>query len=110
MERGEHPYRGVTWRSLPLGYWLLPLATAVAAVVVWTAWCDSADTIWIGGALVSATGLLVLSLALEAQTHEPGTGALVRRTSIATGLGLAAGSVTFLAAGLGFWLRCPPFG
>jgi len=97
-------------RALPAGYWLLPVATAVAAVVVWTGSCDSPTAIWVGGALVCATGLLVLSLALEAQVHEPGIAALAARASIALGLGLGAAALTLLAAGLGLWARCPPFG
>lgn len=109
MARHGDSRSGETWRSLPLPYWLLPLASGAAAVVVWTVWCDNPDLTWVGGALVAATGLLVHSLVLEALPHHSGFRALVRRSLVAALAGMAAAIAALIAAGIGFYLRCPLF-
>ncbi len=94
---------------LPLWAWLLPLATAVAAVVSWTGWCGSETGTWLGGALVAVTGLLVYTLSLEALPQRRGAaGALVRLVA-AVLLAVAGGGLVFVAAGAGYYLTCPPF-
>jgi hypothetical protein len=92
---------------LPLWVWLLPLSTSIAAVVAWTAWCNTSDGNLLGGVLIAASGLLVFSLSLESLAHRGGLRDVLRRTGIALGLGVAAAAVVFLAAGLGHELRCP---
>jgi hypothetical protein len=92
---------------LPFWVWLIPLSTAIAAVVAWTAWCGTEDGTLIGGVLIAASGLLVFSLGLEALAHRDGLRDMLRRTGIAVALALGAAAVTFLAAGLGHELRCP---
>jgi predicted hotdog family 3-hydroxylacyl-ACP dehydratase len=91
---------------LPLWVWLLPLATAIAAVAAWGGWCETETGTWLGGVLIAASGLLVFSLALESVQHRSGLTAALRRTAVAVGLGLAATAVTFLAAGIGYELHC----
>jgi len=102
---------GATQRKLdlPLAVWLVPLGTAAAAVVSWAVWCDSPTAAWIGSACIVATGLLVLSLVLEALPHRPGWRERGRRTAIAAAAGLLAGGAAFFAAALGLYLHCPFF-
>ena len=50
---------------LPLWVWVLPLASAIAAVLAWTVWCDTERGTWLGGVLILATGVLVLAFAHE---------------------------------------------
>jgi hypothetical protein len=94
---------------LPLWVWLLPLSTAVAAVLAWTVWCSTEQGTWIGGVLIASTGLLVFALSLEALSRRGGCRDLLRRTGTALALALAVTAVTFVAAGLGHELRCPTF-
>jgi len=90
---------------------VLPAATAVAAVLVWTIWGSSQRGTWIGAVLIAASGVLVYALALEAlPRRRHGVAATVERTAFAVFLGLAAGGATFLAAGLGYYLEYRPFG
>lgn len=93
---------------LPLWVWLLPLATAVAAVLSWTVWCATDTGTWLGGALVAATGLLVYSLSLEALPRRSGIAAALARLAAAVLLGVAAAALAFLAAGGGYQLACAP--
>jgi hypothetical protein len=72
---------------LPLWVWLLPLSTSIAAVVAWTAWCNTSDGNLLGGVLIAASGLLVFSLSLESLAHRGGLRDVLRRTGIALGLG-----------------------
>jgi hypothetical protein len=95
--------------DLPPAVWLVPLGAAVAAVVTWTAWCDSPRAAWLGAVLVVLTGLLVISLVLEGLPHRPGWGNRLGRLAAACAAGLVAGVVTFGAAFLGLYLRCPFF-
>ena len=90
---------------------MLPAASAVGAVLAWTVWGATERATWIGALLIAATGVLVYALALEALPRERG-GVLptLGRAAIAVLLGLAAGAATFLAAGLGYYLRYRPFG
>jgi hypothetical protein len=94
---------------LPPWVWVLPIATAVSAVLAWTVWCDTERGTWLGGLLILATGVLVLAFAHESLPHRRGFGGWLGRWAVAL---LEAGAVTavvFLAAGLGYYLRCPPF-
>ena len=95
--------------DLPLAVWLGPLATAVAGVVAWTAWCDSPTAVWIGAACIVLTGLLTFSLLLEGLPHTPGWSNRVRRTGAATLLALVATLAAGGAAFLGLYLSCPFF-
>jgi len=55
--------------------------------------------------------VLVYALALEALPHERrGVVASTERMIVAIFLGLAAGVATFIAAGLGYYLKYRPFG
>ena len=103
--------RGGTLRrlDLPSAAWLVPMGTAVAAIVVWAAWCDSPTAAWVGAALVVATGLLVFSLVMEGLAPIGGAGDFLRRTAIASGLALLTGALTAFVAGLGLYLHCPFF-
>ena len=90
---------------------MLPAATGVGAVLVWTIRGGTQRGTWVGALLIAATGLLVYALALEALPHERrGVGAALERGIFAIFLGLAAGIATFLVAGLGYYLRYRPFG
>jgi uncharacterized membrane protein len=97
-------------RQLPLWAWLLPLGTAVGAVIVWTIWGDTERGTLIGGILIGLSAVLVYALALEELPHERGVSAVMRRNVIAIGLGIAAGVGTLLAAGIGYWFEYHPFG
>lgn len=90
---------------------MLPAGTAVGAFLAWTVWGSTQRGTWIGALLIAATGVLVYALALEALPHDRG-GALptLERTAFAIFLGLAAGTGTFIAAGLGYYLEYRPFG
>ena len=95
---------------LPLWVWLLPLETAVAAVVAWTVWGDTVRGTWIGGILIGLSGVLVYALALEELPHDRGLASAVRRNVLAIALGVAAGVATVFLAGIGYWLEYHPFG
>jgi hypothetical protein len=96
---------------LPWWAWMLPAASAVAAVLAWTIWGGTERGTWIGAVLIAAAGILVYALALEALPRERrGLGAAFERTAFAVFLGLVAGAGTFLAAGLGYYLVYRPFG
>jgi hypothetical protein len=94
---------------LPLWVWILPLASSIAAFLAWTVWCHTERGTWIGGVLILASGVLVLALVHESLPHRRGLVGWLSRW----GLALLAGAVTtgavFFAAGLGYYLRCPPF-
>jgi hypothetical protein len=96
---------------LPLWPWLLPAASALGAVVVWTLWGDTQRGTWVGGLLIGLSAILVYALVLEELPHDRrGVVAATQRTLFAAVLGLAAGTATFLAAGLGYYLAFRPFG
>jgi hypothetical protein len=98
-------------RRLPWWPWLLPAGTAVAALVAWTLFGDTQRGTWVGALLIAATGLLVYALSLEALPRERGgVAATLGRGLLAIVLGLAAGVVAFLVAGLGYYLEYRPFG
>jgi hypothetical protein len=94
---------------LPLWVWVLPFASALAAVLAWTVWCHTERGTWAGGLLILATGVLVLALAHESLPHRRGLGSWLARWGLAMIAGAGATAVVFLAAGLGYYLRCPPF-
>ena len=96
-------------RPLPLWLWLLPLATAVAAVLAWTVWCSTERGTWLGGLLILGTGLLVLAFVHESRPHKHGLGGALSAWVVAILAGAAATGVVFLVAGLGYYLRCRPF-
>lgn len=90
---------------------MLPAATAVGALLVWTIWGSTERGTLVGAILVGATGVLVFALALEALPHERrGVAATVGRTVLAVCLGLVAGVATLAVAGLGYYLEYRPFG
>ena len=94
---------------LPPWVWLLPLASALAAVLSWTIWCGTERGTWIGGVLVLATGVLVLALVHESLPHRHDLGGWLGRWGLALASGGVASGIVLLAAGLGYYLRCPPF-
>ena len=94
---------------LPLWVWILPLASAVAAVLAWTVWCNTERGTWLGGVLVLVSGVLVLALVHESIPPRRGFGDWLLRWAVALVAGVAATGVVFLVAGLGYYLRCPPF-
>jgi hypothetical protein len=95
--------------DLPPIVWLVPLGTAVGAVVTWTVWCDSPTGAWVGAAFIVLTALLVISLLVEGLPHRPGWRNRLSRLGIATLVGLGVGLITFGAAFLGLYLTCPFF-
>jgi hypothetical protein len=99
----------MTAGRLPLWVWVLPLASAIAAALAWTVWCHTERGTWLGGVLILVTGVLVLALAHESLPHRPGFGGWLGRWALALLAGGAGTAVVFLAAGLGYYLRCPPF-
>ena len=94
---------------LPLWVWILPLASAVAAVLAWTVWCNTERGTWLGGVLILLSGVLVLALVHESIPPRRGLGGWLWRWALALMAGVAATGLVFLAAGLGYYLRCPPF-
>ena len=62
-----------------------------------------------GGVLILGTGVLVLALAHESLPHRRGFGGWLGRWALALLAGAAVTAVVFLAAGLCYYLRCPPF-
>lgn len=94
---------------LPLWVWILPLASAVAAILAWTVWCNTERGTWIGGVLILGSGVLVLALVHESLPHRRGFVGWLGRWGLALLTGAATTGVVFLAAGLGYYLRCPPF-
>ena len=89
--------------------WILPLATAVASVLAWTVWCHTERGTWLGGVLIFTTGLFVLAFVHESRPHRRGIGASLGAWAVAIAAGAAATGVMFLVAGIGYYLRCPPF-
>jgi len=90
---------------------MFPVTAAVGAVVVWTGWGSTQRGVLVGALLIGAAAVLVYALALEALPHERrGVVASTERMIVAIFLGLAAGVATFIAAGLGYYLKYRPFG
>ncbi len=94
---------------LPLWVWILPLACGVAAVLAWTVWCDTERGTWLGGMLILGSGVLVLSFVHESLPQRRGVLGSLGRWGLALLAGAATTALVFLAAGLGYYLRCPPF-
>ncbi len=94
---------------LPRWVWIVPLATAVAAVLAWTVWCHTERGTWLGGVLILATGLVVLAFVHESRPHVRGFLGALGAWAIAIVAGAAATGVVFVIAGVGYYLRCPPF-
>jgi hypothetical protein len=94
---------------LSLWVWVLPLASAIAAVLAWTVWCHAERATWVGGVLILATGVFVLAFVHELLPHGRGFSDWLPRRALALLAGRMATAVVFLAAGLGYYLRCPPF-
>ena len=95
---------------LPLWAWVLPFLPGMAAVLAWWVWCSTERGTWVGGLLIAITGVCVYAVALEGLPRRRRGAATIRRTALAVALGLAGAGITFLAAGLGYYLRCRPFG
>lgn len=95
--------------SLPRWVWLAPLATSLAAVLTWWVWCDTERGTILGGVLIPFSGLLVLALVHESIQHRRGLRAWAFAWGVALLVGLAATGLVFVAAGLGYYLRCSPF-
>jgi hypothetical protein len=90
---------------------MLPAGTAVGACLAWTVWGSTQRGTWVGALLIAATAVLVYALALEALPHDRrGVVPTIERTAFAVFLGLAAGTGTFIVAGLGYYLKFRPFG
>ena len=65
----------------------------------------------LGGVLIAMTGVLVFALALEALPHERrGPIATMQRNVVAIGLGVISSAMTFVVAGIGYYICCRPFG
>ena len=94
---------------LPRWVWLLPVASAVAAVLAWTVWCDTERGTLLGGVLILSTGLLVLAFVHESLPHRRGLRGALGAWAVAILAGAAATGVVFLVAGLGYYLLCRPF-
>lgn len=94
---------------LPRWVWVLPLASAVAAVLAWTVWCNTERGTWLGGILILVSGLLVLAFVHESLPHRRGFRGALGAWAVAILAGAAVTGIVFLAAGLGYYLRCPPF-
>jgi len=94
---------------LPLWVWVLPVASAVAAILAWTVWCHTERGTWLGGVLILCTGVLVLAFVHESLPHRRGFGGWLGRWALALLAGAAATGIVFLVAGLGYYLLCPPF-
>jgi hypothetical protein len=101
--------RGMAAGRLPLWVWILPLASAVAAILAWTVWCNTERGTWIGGVLILGSGVLVLALVHESLPHRRGFVGWLSRWGLALLAGAATTGVVLFAAGLGYYLRCPPF-
>jgi hypothetical protein len=101
--------RGMAAGRLPRWVWVLPFAAAIAALLAWTVWCHTERGTWIGGVLVLAAGVLVLALTHESLPPRRGFGGWLGGWGLALLAGVAATGVVFLVAGLGYYLRCPPF-
>lgn len=95
--------------GLPRWVWLAPLATSLSAVLAWWVWCDTERGTILGGALIPFSGLLVLALVHESIPHRRGLRAWAWAWGVALLAGLAATGIVFVAAGLGYYLRCSPF-
>lgn len=95
--------------SLPRWVWLAPLATALAAVLAWWVWCDTERGTWIGGLLILLSGVVVLALVHESLPHRHGFRHWLAAWGKALVAGAAATGIVFLAAGLGYYIRCSPF-
>jgi intracellular septation protein A len=94
---------------LPRWVWLAPLATATAAILAWWVWCHTERGTWLGGVLILLSGVLVLALVHESLPHARGFVPWLTTWVMALLAGFAATAVVFLAAGLGYYLRCSPF-
>ena len=96
-------------RPLSPWLWVVPLATAVAAVLAWTVWCDTERGTLLGGVLILGTGLLVLAFVHESLPHRRGLRGALGAWALAILAGAAATGVVFLVAGLGYYFLCQPF-
>lgn len=95
--------------SLPRWVWLAPVASALAAVLAWWAWCDTERGTLAGGLLVPLSGLLVLALVHESLPHRRGVRGWARDWLVALAAGVTATAAVLLVAGTGYYLRCSPF-
>jgi hypothetical protein len=96
--------------QLPRSVWFLPVVVAVAAIVAWAVWGDTANGVLTGAVLIGVSGLLVYAFALEVLPHRPGVAGTIRRWLAAIAIGIAAMAASFLTAGLGYYLIYRPFG
>jgi 4-amino-4-deoxy-L-arabinose transferase-like glycosyltransferase len=94
---------------VPRWVWAFPAATALAALLAWTVWCNTERGTWLGGILILVSGLFVVAFAHESLPHHRGLKGALARWAVAILAGAAFTGVVFLAAGLGYYLRCPPF-
>jgi hypothetical protein len=94
---------------LPRWVWGFPLATSVAAILAWTVWCNTQRGTWLGGILILVSGLFVVAFVHESRPHRRGFRGALGAWAVAILAGAAATGVVFLIAGLGYYLRCPPF-
>ena len=63
----------------------------------------------VGGVLILATGVLVLAFVHELLPHGRGFSDWLLRWALSLLAGGIATAVVFFVAGLGYYLRCPPF-
>ena len=79
--------------GVPRWVWVFPAASAIAAVLAWTVWCNTER-----GTFVH-----------ESLPHRRGFRGALGAWAVALLAGAAATGIVFLVAGLGYYLRCPPF-
>ena len=95
--------------GVPRWLWVFPGATAIAAVLAWTVWCNTERGTWLGGILILVSGLFVVAFVHESLPRRRGVRGALGAWAVAVLAGVAATGVVFLVAGLGYYLRCPPF-
>lgn len=94
---------------VPRWLWAFPVATAIAAMLAWTVWCNTERGTWLGGILILVSGLFVVAFVHESLPHRRGFEGFFGTWAVAIIAGAAITGIVFLAAGLGYYLRCPPF-
>ena len=58
--------------GVPRWVWVFPAASAIAAVLAWTVWCNTERGTWLGGILILVSGLFVVAFVHESLPHRRG--------------------------------------